>query len=179
MVESGFGFCIFDPEGDYAELANSVCVGDAKTPPVIDEALDLVRKAAANVVINTQALSLADRPVCFNKVMPRLLSLRAANGRPHWILVDEAHHQMGASRNDFDDLLPKRVRSIVLSRSIRKRCPRTYCDRWRRSSLSAIPPPKRLQRSAGQSASTSLLTCRRSGPMKSCFGSGARAGLSP
>ena len=113
MVESGFGFCIFDPEGDYAELANSVCVGDAKTPPVIDEALDLVRKAAANVVINTQALSLADRPVCFNKLMPRLLSLRAASGRPHWILVDEAHHQMDASRNDFDDLLPKHVWSIV------------------------------------------------------------------
>ena len=46
--------------------------------------------------------------------MPRLLSLRAENGRPHWILVDEAHHQINASRHDFDDLLPKRVRSIVL-----------------------------------------------------------------
>ena len=113
IVESACQFCIFDPEGDYAELAHSVCVGDAKSPPVLDEALDLLRKIATNVVINTQALSLPDRPVCFNKLMPRLLSLRAASGRPHWILVDEAHHQMDASRNHLEDLIPKHMRAII------------------------------------------------------------------
>ena len=70
-----------------------------------------------------------------------MLSLRAANGRPHWIIVDEAHHQMGESRNDFDDLLPKRVRSIVFITVHPEGMTPNHCDRWRRSSLSAIPPP--------------------------------------
>ena len=34
MVEGGFEFCIFDPEGDFAELEHSVCVGDAKSAPL-------------------------------------------------------------------------------------------------------------------------------------------------
>ena len=113
MVESGFQFCILDPEGDYAALADSVCVGDAKTPPVVDEALDLVRKVSANVVINMQALALADRPMCFNRMVTSLLALRGTSGRPHWILVDEAHHSMDASRTDMEDLLPKNLSAVI------------------------------------------------------------------
>ena len=113
MAEAGFNFCVFDPEGDYSELTHSVCVGDARSPPVVDEALDLVRKVAANVVINTQALSLADRPRCFDKLIPRLLALRASSGRPHWIVVDEAHHQIDARRTEIDEVLPERVHSLI------------------------------------------------------------------
>ena len=113
MVEAGFEFCIFDPEGDFAELEHSVCVGDAKSPPLLDEVVDLVRKVAANVVINMQALALDDRPACFNKLMPRLLSLRTSIGRPHWLIVEEAHHQIDAARKDFEDLLPKRVGAML------------------------------------------------------------------
>ena len=60
-----------------------------------------------------QALSLDDRAACFNKLMPQLLSLRGSSGRPHWLIVDEAHHQLDAARSDFDDVLPKRVRAML------------------------------------------------------------------
>src|SRR6266403_1895561 len=52
MVEKEFEFCVFDPEGDYDELEHAVSIGDATTPPKIDEALKLLRQLRANVVIN-------------------------------------------------------------------------------------------------------------------------------
>lgn len=92
MVEKTLEFCVFDPEGDYDQLENAVSVGDAKTAPNEDEALALLRTRTANVVICTQALSPAERPQYFAKVLPQLSALRASTGRPHWVIVDEAHH---------------------------------------------------------------------------------------
>jgi hypothetical protein len=39
---------------------------------------------------------LDQRPAFFDSLYPRLQALRAAKGRPHWLLVDEAHHLMHA-----------------------------------------------------------------------------------
>lgn len=113
MVETGFEFCVVDPEGDYSDLEHAVCVGDSKSPPAIEEALDLIRKIGANVVVNMQALPVADRPPLFDKLLPDLLSLRATSGRPHWIILDEAHHLTARDREGLPDILPKRVRGLV------------------------------------------------------------------
>src|SRR5439155_23584911 len=66
MVEAGFAFCVIDPEGDYSALEHSVCVGDAKSPPVVEEALNLVRKIGAHVVVYMHALALTVSPSLFN-----------------------------------------------------------------------------------------------------------------
>ena len=65
MVEKGLEFCVFDPEGDYSELENAISIGDAKTPPNVEEVEKLLRNLTANVVVNTQAMSLAERPPFF------------------------------------------------------------------------------------------------------------------
>src|SRR5690606_35234674 len=62
MSERDFEFCVFDPEGDYDELDNAVSLGDTETPPQVDEALELLREARTNVVINTQCFAPAERP---------------------------------------------------------------------------------------------------------------------
>jgi len=113
MVETGFEFCVVDPEGDYSDLEHAVCVGDSKSAPAIEEVLDLVRKIGANVVVNMQALPVADRPPLFDKLFPAMLSLRATSGRPHWIILDEAHHLTARDREGLFDILPKRVRGLV------------------------------------------------------------------
>src|SRR6185436_6894103 len=56
MVERGHQFCVLDPEGDYRELENSVCIGDTKIAPRHDEIIDLMQRHIANVVINTLAV---------------------------------------------------------------------------------------------------------------------------
>ncbi len=113
MVEKSLEFCVFDPEGDYADLEGAVCVGDAKTPPILDESINLLRKLSANVVVNTQALRLAERPTFFAKILPQVLSLRARTGRPHWLLVDEAHHLLSAERGDIVQVLPEHLPATI------------------------------------------------------------------
>jgi HAD superfamily hydrolase (TIGR01484 family) len=113
MAEKKFQFCIFDPEGDYGDLEHAVSNGNAKAPPVVEEILELLHKLEANVVVNTQALALADRPAFFAKLLPRVLSLRARTGRPQWILVDEAHHLVSAARDDVGESLPEAIPAAV------------------------------------------------------------------
>jgi HAD superfamily hydrolase (TIGR01484 family) len=113
MAERGFEFCVFDPEGDYDELENAVSVGDSKAPPNVDEGLKLLRKAEGNLVINTQSLAVADRPGFFAKLLPKIAELRGRTGRPHWLLVDEAHHLLPASRENIAQMLPEELPSII------------------------------------------------------------------
>jgi len=113
MVEKALEFCVFDPEGDYAELDGAVSVGDPKSAPILDETLNLLRKLSANVVVNTQALRVPERPTFFAKILPQVLSLRARTGRPHWLLIDEAHHLLTAEREDVIQVLPEHMPATI------------------------------------------------------------------
>jgi hypothetical protein len=90
-----------------------VSVGDSKAPPNVDEGLKLLRKAQGNVVFNTQSLPVADRPAFFAKLLPKIAELRGRTGRPHWLLVDEAHHLLPASRQNIAQMLPEELPSII------------------------------------------------------------------
>jgi hypothetical protein len=113
MVERKFEFCVFDPEGDYDELKRAVSIGDAATPPRIEETLKLLRQFSANVVVNTQALAVAERPPFFGKLLPHIAALRARTARPHWLLIDEAHHLLPAARADVSQALPEEITAAV------------------------------------------------------------------
>ena len=113
MTEKQFQFCIFDPEGDYDELNHAIPVGSVKSPPNKEEALKLVRKGA-NAVVNTQALEIKERPSFFANLLPGVLSLRAQTGRPHWLLIDEAHHLLPAGRDELGGVLPKTLPGVIL-----------------------------------------------------------------
>jgi HAD superfamily hydrolase (TIGR01484 family) len=114
MAERKFEFCVFDPEGDYHDLEDAVSIGDADTPPTAQEAIKLLRKAGSNVVINTQSLKVDERPAFFAKLLPQVAALRAATGRPHWLLIDEAHHLLPASRDDMTEILPDELPATIL-----------------------------------------------------------------
>ena len=100
MVERGYQFCVLDPEGDYRELQNSVCVGDTKTGPRADEIFDLLQRHSANVVVNTLAVPVDDRPAFLLKLLPDIAEMRARQGRPHWLIIDEAHHLLPSENPD-------------------------------------------------------------------------------
>lgn len=114
MAERGFEFCVFDPEGDYGELDHAVTIGDAQTAPQSDEALKLLEQHGTNVVINTQCFTMAERPMYFAALLPQIAALRARTGRPHWLLIDEAHHLLPASRADLPVVLPDSLPAVVL-----------------------------------------------------------------
>jgi hypothetical protein len=59
--------------------------------------LDVLHKPSESVVAVLLGLGLDERPMFFDDLMTRLQSLRAATGRPHWLVLDEAHHLMPVS----------------------------------------------------------------------------------
>jgi Helicase HerA, central domain len=80
MAEKDFVFCVFDPEGDYEELRDAVSVGNSEAPPSDKEAIKLLQ-TATNAVVNTQCLSVTDRPGFFGRMLPQISMLRAKTGR--------------------------------------------------------------------------------------------------
>lgn len=114
LAEAQFQFVVFDPEGDYEGLENAVTVGDTSVPPVKAQIMELLANPRQNVVVNTLALQLGERPAFFADLMPELVSLRATTGRPHWLLIDEAHHLMPRSRDSESLALSRDMPATVL-----------------------------------------------------------------
>lgn len=113
MLEKGLEFCVFDPEGDYTDLEHAVSIGNAKEPPVAEEALKLLQKTGTNIVVNTQALDIAERPAFFAGLLAPLAAFRAKTGRPHWLIIDEAHHLLPAERENVGQVLPDDIPSTI------------------------------------------------------------------
>jgi HAD superfamily hydrolase (TIGR01484 family) len=112
LTERGFQFCVVDPEGDYSEL-DALVLGDARQQPRLPELLDILRRPDANAVVNMLDVDLADRPTFFDGLLARLAELRAQTGRPHWIVLDEAHHLVPASRPTAPTL-PRELQGMIL-----------------------------------------------------------------
>jgi HAD superfamily hydrolase (TIGR01484 family) len=92
LVAKDYQAFVLDPEGDYPELPSALVLGDTHHPPSPSEILHALEKPRQSVVANIIGLKLDDRPLFFQKVLMDLLGLRARTGRPHWIVIDEAHH---------------------------------------------------------------------------------------
>ena len=97
MAEKQFEFCVIDPEGDYEGLQRAISIGRDSKSPTAEEALTLVRETGVNLVINTVALNMSDRQRLFDSLIGPVAELRARTGRPHWLLVDEAHQMLSAA----------------------------------------------------------------------------------
>lgn len=113
LAEQKYSFCIIDPEGDYEAFADAVSLGSPAHPPGTDEILQLLGKPNANAIVNLVGLPLADRPAFFATLLPLLMSLRARIGRPHWILLDEAHHLLPVEWQPGGLALPDKIRSVL------------------------------------------------------------------
>jgi hydroxymethylpyrimidine pyrophosphatase-like HAD family hydrolase len=94
--EAYYQFVVIDPEGDYSELPDAAVLGSSERAPLMEEVRSLL-SAGRNVVINLLGIPLADRPNFFHELLPEISELRRRRGRPHLILVDEAHHLMPMS----------------------------------------------------------------------------------
>ena len=94
LAEQKYQFCLVDPEGDYENFAGAISLGTAKERPDPDAVMKTLEVANQNVVVNLLAISVGDRPEFFQSLLPRLAELRTQTGRPHWIILDEAHHML-------------------------------------------------------------------------------------
>jgi HAD superfamily hydrolase (TIGR01484 family) len=98
LVASGAQTCVIDPEGDYAGIEGATTLGTPDRAPDVDEAMQLLADPATQLVVECTGVPLSARPDAFNELLSRILELRARTGRPHWVMIDEAHHVMPRSR---------------------------------------------------------------------------------
>ena len=92
LAEQHYQVCVIDPEGDYVSLRTLVTIGDQHHAPGIAEVMAVLRDPYVHANASLVGIALADRPAYFAQLVPHLQAMRVRTGRPHWLLVDEAHH---------------------------------------------------------------------------------------
>jgi hypothetical protein len=113
LAEREYQYCVIDPEGDYSELEGPILLGDSQREPSVAEVFDVLAQPGQNVVVNLLGIELERRPTFFHALLPQLQEFRAATGRPHWIVVDEAHHLLPASWQAAALTLPRELDGIL------------------------------------------------------------------
>lgn len=129
LIARGYQCCVVDPEGDYDELDEAIRFGGPKVAPDLVAILGGLEQPTNHVVVNLLGVKLNERPNFFAALLLRLQEYRARTGRPHWVLVDEAHHLLpsdwrpapevitdGLSSMIFITVHPEAVASAVLER---------------------------------------------------------------
>jgi phosphoglycolate phosphatase (TIGR01487 family) len=95
LAEMRYQFCVVDPQGHYVDFPDAIVLGSER-PPSQPEILTALHKPEANVVIDLVSLPPPERPAFLAGLLPDLMELRATAGRPHWIVVAEAHQVLPA-----------------------------------------------------------------------------------
>lgn len=114
LRDQKYQFCLIDPEGDYGEFEGAVIFGGPKSKPAEDELTRLLADPAANAVVCLTGMPIPDRPPFFLKLLTDLLQMRSRTGRPHWLILDEAHHLMPAEWVPPGDALPRELTNLIL-----------------------------------------------------------------
>jgi hydroxymethylpyrimidine pyrophosphatase-like HAD family hydrolase len=92
ILASGAQLVGIDPEGDYDTLERITHLGTADRAPAIEEACALLDQPQTSLMLGLLAMPQHDRPELLATLLGRLADLRTRLGRPHWLLIDEAHH---------------------------------------------------------------------------------------
>ena len=114
LMCAGYQCCIVDPEGDYEGFEGVVSIGTSERPPTVGEVVDLLAKPTVHVGVSLVAVPLHDRPSFFAALLPRLQEMRTRTGRPHWIVIDEAHHLFPASWQPAPLTLPRDLGGVLM-----------------------------------------------------------------
>jgi hypothetical protein len=114
LCQQRYQYCAIDPEGDYEHIEGAVVLGTAKRPPRPSEVMELLQGVRENAIVNLVGLAFADRAAFLAELFPQLLELRTRTARPHWVILDEAHHLLPAGHDPVALALPKRLPGLVM-----------------------------------------------------------------
>lgn len=113
LFQQKYQLCIVDPEGDYGALPDIITLGNQKHAVTVSEVLAILEDPTRSLNVNLLGIPLSDRPEFFGQLFPSLQSMRTRTGRPHWIVLDEAHHMLPAEWS-HDRAMPQNMGETVL-----------------------------------------------------------------
>lgn len=114
LIEKNYQVCIVDPEGDYGTLHDVVALGNQWRAPSMSEILSILEDPNVNLSINLLGIPLSDRSHFIAQLMPNLHALRARTGRPHWLVLDEAHHMLPPAWGPAGAAMPRQLGETLL-----------------------------------------------------------------
>jgi HAD superfamily hydrolase (TIGR01484 family) len=112
--DRGLQMIVLDPEAEYEGMSDLVTLGDAKLPPTMGTVVELLSTPDQSLAVNLLAVPLTDRPDFLAQLMPQMEELRRKTGRPHWVVLDEAHHVLPAHWPHAIHSLPRSDQGMVL-----------------------------------------------------------------
>ena len=114
LAAAGRQFCVLDPEGDYHGVKDAVALGDSEHSPTYEQVLQVLEQPRQNAIVNLLRTPFADRPIFCAGLLSRLHELRTRTGRPHWLVLDEAHHLFPAAWEPADEAQPRHFETMLL-----------------------------------------------------------------
>jgi hypothetical protein len=114
LSAGGYQFCLIDPEGDYENLPGALSFGSGKERADPGVVLNALRSPEHSVVVNLLAVPVADRPGYFAGLLPGLVELRTRSARPHWIVIDEAHHLLPPAWHPAESTMAPALSGTIL-----------------------------------------------------------------
>jgi len=120
LAQAGRAFCLLDPEGDHeslGELEGVVVLGGKpeQSLPTAEELAQLLRRPTGRLVLNLSHLTMIEKVAYATQALGAIAGVRSAQGLPHWLIVDEAHHIAPAEGSTAMELLPMAGHSLALT----------------------------------------------------------------
>jgi len=129
LIDAGYQCCILDPEGDWTEFERTVLIGEARRAPTVHEVVHALSLPGEQVLVNLVAVRHDDRPRYFAALLPRVQELRASTGRPHWLVVDEAHHFLPTLSQPAQEALPADLSGVAAITVSPRELARSFLER--------------------------------------------------
>jgi hypothetical protein len=102
-----YSLCVIDPEGDHGALQSVpdvVCLGRAANPPPLSEVISVLRHPDISLVVDLSQVHRSDKARYVSELLSQIRILRHATGRPHWVVLDEAHYFLDEAASTMVDL---------------------------------------------------------------------------
>lgn len=114
LADCGYQFCLIDPEADFSGIQCALTLGTGDKVPTAEEVMQVLADPGKNVAVNLMALPIGDRPQFLASLLPRIQELRSKTGRPHWIILDEAHHLTPSARQESLQSFPQSLGGTLM-----------------------------------------------------------------
>jgi HAD superfamily hydrolase (TIGR01484 family) len=110
LAQAGRAFCLLDADGDHeslGELEGVLVLGgkSEQSLPTAEELAQLLRRPAGRLVLNLSHLTMPEKALYATQTLRAVAGVRRAQGLPHWLIIDEAHHIVPAEGSPAAELL--------------------------------------------------------------------------
>lgn len=109
LLEREYQLCVIDSEGDYGSLQafpqTLILGGSEAYPPPVAHVITLMEYTRLSLIIDLSLYSLEEKTTYLTSLLVGLKSLRSQRGKPHWLVIDEAHYFCSTSESPLTHLI--------------------------------------------------------------------------